>query len=183
MPENITVLEQQKPNTKQAVTTWYLEMLSASDHRVVALPADLEVKEARIKQFQVNRFLYTLVGADWHWKYKLTWTEQDWKHYAESDKLRTWVAYNEGSIAGYFELQSQAENNVELVYFGLSPNAISNGKGFGRSLLSFAIDRAWAHDNTKRVWLHTCTLDHPHALNNYKSRGFTVYKEETEAAT
>ena len=180
MPENNSNSKQGDPSAQRTVTTWYLEMLSASEHQASPLAADFEVKEAHIKQFQVNRFLYSLVGAQWYWTEKLGWTDEDWKQYAESDNLRTWVAYTEGSIAGYFELQSHAGNEVELVYFGLAPAAVGNGKGFGRSLLSTAIDNAWQHDNTKRVWLHTCTDDHPHALNNYKSRGFKVYKEETE---
>ena len=68
--------------------------------------------------------------------------------------------------------------DVEIAYFGLAPRFI--GKGFGGYLLSHAIKSAWAWEGTRRVWVHTCTLDHPTALQNYKARGLEVYKVGTE---
>ena len=32
--------------------------------------------------------------------------------------------------------------------------------------------------NSNRVWVHTCTLDHPNAIENYKSRGMKIFKTE-----
>jgi len=101
-----------------------------------------------------------------------------WKEFAENENLRTWVAYYKGSPAGYYELQQQDDGDVEIAYFGLAPKFI--GKGFGGYLLSQAIESAWDWKGTKRVWVHTCTLDHPSALQNYKARGLEVYRVETE---
>ena len=80
-----------------------------------------------------------------------------------------------GSPFGYIELDQQGES-VEIAFFGLLPQYI--GMKLGGFLLSEAIRLAWSL-GPKRVWVHTCTLDHEHALNNYLARGFSIYKEET----
>jgi GNAT superfamily N-acetyltransferase len=87
------------------------------------------------------------------------------------------VAYLSGTPVGYFELETQAGNEVELAYFGLLPTFI--GRGLGSELLATAIERAWQRE-PNRVWLHTCSLDHPRALQNYQSQGFKPYKIEEE---
>jgi len=163
-------------SNEQAVSVFHLEMNAANEHLRTALPDELSIAEAEIKQGEFNRFMYGFVGADWEWNERLSWSPAQWQAYAESEKLRTWVATSRGSIAGYYELQSQPESTVELKYFGLVPHSI--GKGFGRAMLSHAIDSAWQWGKTERVWVHTCTLDHPSALSNYKARGFTLFKEE-----
>jgi GNAT superfamily N-acetyltransferase len=158
------------------VTTFYLEMRSPDDLKVKEKPTGLEVIEAEFKEYRFNRYLYQLVGQDWNWKDKLSLSDDEWKHYAENDNLRTWVAYNKGSIAGYYELQKQKNYNIEIAYFGLAPKFL--GKGFGGYLLTHAIKSAWSWGNTKRVWVHTCTLDHDSALPNYQARGMKIYKTE-----
>jgi len=160
------------------ITTYYLEMNSPTELNPKSISNGLVVQECEIKQFQVNKFLYQFIGAAWNWTDKLTLSDAAWQTYAENDHLRTWIAYHQGSIAGYFELQQQAENTVELAYFGLAPNFI--GKGFGGYLLSQAIQAAWNWNGTQRVWVHTCSLDHPSALRNYQARGFKLYKEVVE---
>ena len=159
----------------EQVITYYLEMNTPVEFKPKLDSKGLIVQECEIKQFQVNKFLYQFVGAAWGWTDKLTLSEQDWQSYAENDNLRTFIAYHKGSIAGYFELQQQAEGTVELAYFGLAPNFI--GKGFGGYLLSQAIQAAWGWGGTHRIWVHTCSLDHPSALRNYQARGFAIYKE------
>ncbi len=159
------------------VTTTYLQMLSAGEHRPkAASDPRLRILEATVKQWPYNRFLYSLVGGSWQWRDKLEWTDRQWQDYAESDALSLFVAYYDGSPAGYFELQRQPQEQVELAYFGLAPPFI--GRGLGGPLLSAAISEAWKMQ-PRRVWVHTCTLDHPSALKNYEARGFSVYKVET----
>lgn len=161
----------------KAVTTYYLEMKSVSALKEKKQPNGLQIHECQIKQFQFNRFLYQLVGENWQWIDRLSWSDEQWKAYAENDNLRLWVAYHKGSPAGYYELQQQNGGDVEIAYFGLAPKFI--GQGFGGYLLSQAIKSAWNWQGTKRVWVHTCTLDHPGALGNYKARGLEVYRTET----
>lgn len=160
------------------VTIYYLEMTSPEAHRRKASPNGLSVVEAEVKDFRFNRFLYQLVGEAWSWTDKLSLPDTDWIRYAESDTLRTWVAYNRGSIAGYYELLRDPDDQVQIAYFGLTPKFI--GRGFGGYLLSHAIDSAWTWGDIARVWVHTCTLDHPSALSNYQSRGFRLYKTEID---
>jgi len=160
------------------VTTTYLQMLSPDEHKPKrSADPHFWVKEATVKQWQFNRFLYQLVGADWSWRDNLAWTDEQWRAHAESDARRTFAAYYDGSPAGYFELLTE-HDEVEICYFGLAPKFI--GRGFGGPMLSAAIEAAWAA-RPARVWLHTCTLDHPSALANYLARGFAIYKTETNA--
>ena len=158
------------------VTIYYLEMLNQDQHIAKACPADLTIEEACVKQYQVNRMLYGLIGESWQWNDKADWSSALWKEFAEADSLRTWIAYHRGSIAGYFELKRIDSRTTEIAYFGLAQKFI--GMGFGGALLSKAVTEAWGWSNTERITLNTCSLDHPHALANYRARGFSVYKEK-----
>jgi len=159
------------------VTITYLEMLTPAALRPKRCSDPrFAVREATVKQWQFNRFLYLLVGRDWSWNEKRGWTEQQWRDYAEADGVRTFVAYYDGSVAGYYEMRRDNLGGVEIAIFGLAPKFI--GRGFGGALLTSALEEAWRSQPT-RVWLHTCTLDHPAALPNYQARGMTIYKVET----
>ena len=159
------------------ITVWYLE-LSERPSFANEAPDGIEVNEARVKQHQFNRFLYELVGGPWQWTDKLEWSEAQWRDYAERDNLRTWVAWVDGSPAGYFELEKGSDGSVDLAYFGLAEMFI--GRGFGGYFLSFAIDAAW-NWGADRITVNTCTLDHPRALDNYRSRGFELVRTEVKA--
>ncbi|TEW53957.1 GNAT family N-acetyltransferase [Psychromonas sp. RZ22] len=161
------------------VTIYYLEMQQASDLKEKPVVAGLTICEAEIKEYRFNRFLYSLIGEAWQWFDKKNDTDEAWKAYSERDNLRTWVAYYQGAIAGYFELEVSDEQEVEIKYFGLAPAFI--GKGFGGYLLSYAIKQAWSVCDAKRLWVHTCSLDHPSALANYQARGFSLYRQEIES--
>jgi GNAT superfamily N-acetyltransferase len=136
---------------------------------------DIEVRECVPKQPRFNRFLYEYVGGDWRWIDRLVWPDQQWREYAANDNLRTFVAYRQGAVAGYYELQQQAGGSVEIHIFGLTPEFV--GRGYGGPLLDTAIENAFAW-GARRVWLHTCTFDHPNALNNYLKSGFQIFKVE-----
>lgn len=158
-----------------AVVTTYLEMTDRAKLQAkVSTDPRFRVLEATVRQWRLNRFLYELVGEAWSWRDKLTWTEAQWKSYVEREKLRTFVATYGGALAGYFELLAE-DLDVEIAYFGLAPEFI--GRGFGGPLLSRAIEEAWSI-GPRRVWVHTCTLDHPAALANYQARGMAVYRQE-----
>lgn len=162
-------------------------MNHSEDLKEVQESNGLSVVEAEIDNFKFNKFLYQCVGEPWQWVDKLGLSDEIWQNYVENPGLRTWVAYFKGSIAGYFELSIVdrgdagegrcAESlDVEIMYFGLAAEFI--GKGFGGYLLSRAVQEGWAIPGVKRVWLHTCSLDHPSALKNYEARGFRRYKQE-----
>jgi GNAT superfamily N-acetyltransferase len=137
----------------------------------------VEIVRAEIPCPELNRFLYTAVGTDWWWYSRLPWDRARWLSYLDRSDLETWVAYRSGTPAGYFELERQATGDVEIAYFGLLPKFI--GKGLGAYLLTVATRRAWDM-GAKRVWVHTCDLDHPRALANYQARGFRIFQVESK---
>jgi GNAT superfamily N-acetyltransferase len=138
----------------------------------------MEVRACVVKQPRFNRFLYEYVGGDWRWIDRLAWSAERWRDYAANDNLRTFVAYRQASLVGYYELQQQEGQNVEIRIFGLTPDFV--GRGYGGPLLDSAIENAFAW-GAQRVWLHTCSYDHPNALNNYLKSGFRVFKVEEKA--
>lgn len=163
---------------RKAVTTYYLEMTDPRELRGGSKgTADLEVLQAQVPCPELNRFFYASIGGNWYWIDKLPWTYEQWRAYVSRPELETWIGYHRGTPAGYFELEALPQTGVEIAYFGLLPQFV--GRGLGAALLTATIERAWAL-KPQRVWVHTCTLDHPSALANYKARGFRVYQEETE---
>lgn len=159
------------------VTTWYLEMRAPEQLRPARVPEPApQIVRAEIPSPALNRFLYTSVGAGWHWVDRLPWNWERWMQWLDRPTHQTWVLYVSGTPAGYFELERQGAD-VEIAYFGVAPQFM--GRKLGGHLLTRTIEQAWAM-GAKRVWVHTCSLDHPAALANYKSRGMTVFKEETE---
>ena len=159
------------------VITTHLEMRSADELRPKRVMEDrFRIGEATVKQWQLNRFLYLAVGAAWAWRDKRSWTDEQWRTYAEADRLRTFVAYWDASPVGYYELDHHDDRSIEIACFGLLPAFL--GRGLGGALLTSALEEAWTMQ-PPRVWIHTCTLDHPAALSNYQARGMKIYKIET----
>ena len=161
---------------KVQITTYYLEMKSPEELRPALLddPA-VEVRRSEIPCPELNRFFYTAVGGDWFWVERLSWNYEKWARYVERPGFETWICYLRGTPCGYFTLERQEKGNVEIRNFGLLPRF--TGKGLGGHLLTEAVRKAW-EGGAKRVWVHTCSLDHPGALGNYLGRGFKLYKTE-----
>jgi GNAT superfamily N-acetyltransferase len=121
------------------------------------------------------RRLYAAVGGPWHWRDRLAWDDATLDAHLASPDIAIWELLVGDESAGYFELRRSGADEVEIAYFGLMPAFI--GRGLGGALLSAAVEEAWRFGG-RRVWLHTCTLDSPHALPNYKARGFRPYRTE-----
>lgn len=155
----------------------YLEMRNRQMLRPKAALPGFAVSLVDPSDPDLNRRMYHRVGHAWDWADRRSWSDHDWHRYVQRSVLQTWIGHWHGQVAGYFELEGQEGDNVEIVYFGLLPEYI--GRGLGGSLLTRAVECAWSFPDTRRVWLHTCTKDHPHALENYQSRGFDLYKTET----
>jgi GNAT superfamily N-acetyltransferase len=145
-------------------------------------PADLKprtcpderfaIREVTVPQWQLNKFLYYFVGEAWDWYTRRRWSDEEWQNYVAPPTRRTFLACYDGSIAGYFELERGEAGDVEIVYFGLTPQFV--GRRLGGPMLTNAIQTAWEW-GASRVWVHTCTKDHPAALPNYQARGLRVY--------
>ncbi len=137
---------------------------------------DLEIREAKIASPELGRFLYTAVGRAWQWTDRLSWPYSKWLAHLERPEVEVWIAYLDGVIAGYVELERQPGESVEIVCFGLLRQFM--GGGIGGLLLSDTVERAF-RAGAQRVWLHTSSLDSPQAMENYRARGFKLFNEET----
>jgi len=172
------VFSRGKGDEKGPLITTYLEMRSPDELRPKrCADARFQIREQRQRDWRFNRDLYFRVGERWDWIDKRPWTEARWKEYAAAPELRTFAAYYDDALAGYYELRCDSEGGIEVAYFGLVPQFI--GRGLGGALLTSAIEQAW-RISPKRVWVHTCNRDHPQALANYQARGMLVYKVEPE---
>jgi GNAT superfamily N-acetyltransferase len=162
-----------------AVTTTYLEML-AHNGRAVAAPApEVAVVQARKPTVAYYRFLYDSVGNDWDWTSRKKLADDELSRIIQDPRVEIHVLSVEGVPAGFAELDRRIADEIELKQFGLVPEFI--GRGLGKYFLQWTIDKAF-HYRPNRVWLHTCTNDHPVALTNYLKAGFVAYKEETDAS-
>ena len=127
--------------------------------------------------FQLNKFFYKNIGKKHHWIDRLIWTEKQWIQYVSNKNVKTYVLKNLNDFVGYFELNLHPEKNeVEIAYLGLLEEY--QNKKLGSYLLSNAIKTSFLN-KPKRVWVHTCSLDHKNALNNYIARGMKIFKKET----
>ncbi|MGV9877772.1 GNAT family N-acetyltransferase [Streptomyces sp. NPDC003006] len=174
------------------VTTWSLEQTSPRDLLPAAVPeGDVRIVRAEVPSPEFSRFLYASVGGDIRWTDRLSLTYAEWQKLLDRPGVETWVAYDRGTPAGYVELMARGELGdaapgvVEITYFGLLP--AFRGRRIGGHLLSYGVARAWdlaerwpGLTPTERVWLHTCSLDGEHAMDNYQRRGFKLFDTKVE---
>lgn len=158
----------------------YLEMTSPSELVPVPSPGpEVRLEQVRGCPWHFYRYLYVEVGRAYHWVDRLSWTEEEIRAWLAGPST-VWLMTVAGAPAGYFELRGHPDGSMEIAYFGLMPEFV--GQGLGRRLLAWAVEAAWA-EKPSRVWLHTCTLDHPSALPNYLKRGFKKVRDETYQAS
>ena len=155
----------------------YLEISSLEDFKDSFYNSDkYSVQLVDPVDFQLNKFFYKNVGKNHHWIDRLVWTEKQWIEYVSDKKVKTYVLKVKEDFAGYFELiLNLNKNEVEIAYLGLLEE-YQNQK-LGSHLLSSAIKNSFLN-KPKRVWVHTCSLDHKNALNNYIARGMKIFKTE-----
>lgn len=160
------------------VTTWHL-IYQGPTLSQPQWPADVCLIEAEEPNPEFNQFLFVAVGAPWRWYGRLGWTYQQWFEHLNSGHVRTFVVYQRGTPAGFFELVRHPadEHSVELKYFGLLPAFVGRGLGGLLVQAAIAIAQQWGHG---RVWLHTCSDDHPSALSVYQKAGFVLIQTDTE---
>ena len=160
-----------------AVIRTYLEMRSPERQTGRAfVPSNYVVRRESCDP-DLYRELYEGVGSDYHWHDRRSWSDEQLQAHIDQPTIAIWVLREGEATRGFFELARHDDGSVEIAYFGLMPVGI--GRGLGRALLTRAIDEAWrSSPRPTRVWLHTCTLDHPAALANYLARGFDVTHSE-----
>ena len=155
----------------------YLEIHSLNDLKECTnFLEDYSISLIYPTDFQLNKFFYKNIGKKHKWVDRLIWTEQQWIKYVSNKNVKTFVLKRKKDLVGFFELIfHQEKKEVEIAYFGILEEY--RNKKLGSFLLSEAIKKSF-QDNIKRVWLHTCSLDHKHALSNYLSRGMKIFKSE-----
>ena len=155
----------------------YLEINSLKDLQESEKPSDdYIVKLIEPTDFQLNKFFYKNIGKNHKWIDRLIWTEEQWIKYVSNKNVKTFVLKNKKDLVGFFELIIHSEKKeVEIAYFGILEEY--HNKKLGSFLLSDAIKKSF-QQNVERVWLHTCSLDHKNALNNYLARGMKIFKSE-----
>jgi ribosomal protein S18 acetylase RimI-like enzyme len=122
------------------------------------------------------KFFYKEVGKDFFWRDRLKWSDQDWLNYINKDFFKLYILKYNNKLAGYYELLYDPRVlSMEIPYFGIFKEFY--GKGIGGYLLTDAILNSF-NQKVDKVWVHTCTLDHPNALKNYLARGMKVFKTE-----
>ena len=156
----------------------YLQINSIQDLNEVVGPSEnYSLNLLEPIDFQLNKFFYKNIGKKHKWVDRLVWTENQWIDYVSSEKVKTYVFKYNNDLAGFFELIFHTEKKeVEIAYFGLLEEF--QNKKLGSYLLSQAIKKSF-EENINRVWVHTCSLDHKYALNNYIARGMKIFKTET----
>ena len=155
----------------------YLEISSLKDLNEGNKPSeDYSLNLIDPINFQLNKFFYKNIGKKHKWVDRLIWNEQNWIDYVSSEKVKTYVLKNKDDLVGFFELIFHFEKKeVEVAYFGILEEY--QNKKLGSFLLTEAIKKSF-DENINRVWLHTCSLDHKNALNNYIARGMKIFKSE-----
>ena len=162
---------------QRKIDRFYLHIFSIndlikSDYKQINLEVILEKKP----KIDICKFFYKEVGRDFFWRDRLKWRDQDWLDYINNDFFKLYILKYNNKFAGYYELLYDPKNSsMEIAYFGIFKEFY--GKGIGGYLLTDAILNSF-NQKINKVWVHTCTLDHPNALKNYLARGMKVFKTE-----
>ncbi|MHC4402721.1 MAG: GNAT family N-acetyltransferase [Planctomycetota bacterium] len=154
------------------VKTHYLEMLTPPSREVPSPTEHVDVERAEPPSIPFYRSLYDVVGRDWNWVDRKRMSDEELRAIIHDERVEVYVLRVAGRPAGFCEMDRRDSGQVELVYFGLTPEFI--GKGLGTYFLHWVLRRAWSY-GPKRVWLHTCELDHQAALPVYLRAGFVVF--------
>ena len=157
------------------VTVYYLQMLVPRPREVPMPRRGLTVLHAKAPSVPYYRGLYDAVGRDYHWLSRRKLPDEELAAILNDPRNELYVLNVDGLPAGFAELDCRQPGEIELVQFGLLPDFI--GQGLGKWFLQWTINQA-ANDQPRRLWLHTCTLDHPAALPTYRKAGFVQYRDE-----
>jgi len=134
------------------------------------------VEKIYTNDFQLNKFFYKQIGQNHNWNDRLVWDDKRWINYVSDPKVFTFVLKDNEDIAGFFELIHHKDKyEMEIAYFGLLRDYLD--KKLGGYMLTEAIKISFSY-NIKRVWVHTCSLDHKNALKNYLARGMKIFNIE-----
>ena len=162
---------------ERTIDRFYLHLLSARDlKKSNCKKINIDILLKKKPTIDLCKFFYKEVGRDFFWRDRLKWSNQDWLDYVNNDFFKLYILKYNNRLAGYYELLYDPKtNSMEIPYFGIFKEFY--GKKIGGYLLTDALSTSFKQNITK-VWVHTCTLDHPNALKNYLARGMKIFKTE-----
>jgi len=162
---------------ERTIDRFYLHLLSVRDlNQSNCKEINLDVQLEKKPTIDFCKFFYKEVGRDFFWRDRLKWTDQDWLDYVNNNFFKLYILKHNNKLAGYYELLYDPKTtSMEIPYFGIFKEFY--GKKIGGYLLTDALSTSFKQKITK-VWVHTCTLDHPNALKNYLARGMKIFKTE-----
>jgi GNAT superfamily N-acetyltransferase len=164
------------PAGKIAAVTTHLEMTTRP-----ASPPDpagaWTIRRVDAPALDWYRDLYGRVGQPWLWISRIRMPDAELSAIIQSPLLAVYALALEGRDEGLLEMDFREPGQCEIVSFGLTEKLV--GSGAGRWLMNRALEIAWSRPVT-RLWLHTCTLDHPAALAFYQRSGFRPFRRQVE---
>lgn len=167
------------PHGKIAAVVTYLEMHEKAALRPARQEAGWQLRKVESPDIEWYRSLYRRIGEDWLWFSRLLLSDEELNAILQDPGIDFHAFQVEGRDEGIIELDFRTKGECELAFFGISPALL--GRGAGRWLMNHALTLAWSRP-LERLWLHTCSFDHPQALDFYRRSGFTAYRREIEVA-
>jgi len=144
--------------------------------QLIILPKNIEIFQETKKDINLNKFFYRQIGRDHFWRDRLLWSDKEWEKYINNKNLETGIMKINDNLVGFYEQEfHKNKNEIELIQMGILKE--HQGKKLGSFLLNHIIQKAF-NRGVERLWVHTCSLDHQHALSNYLSKGLSIFKEE-----
>ncbi|WP_426409593.1 GNAT family N-acetyltransferase [Bradyrhizobium ganzhouense] len=166
------------PAGKIAAIVTHLEMTARPTTRADP-PGTWTLRKADAPALDWYRDLHRRVGEDWLWSSRLRMTDTELAAIIHATGIEIYALAVNGRDEGLLELDFREPGQCELVYFGVTASLI--GTGAARFLMNRAQERAWRGD-VRRVWVHTCTFDHPSAVAFYQRSGFIPFRRQIEIA-
>jgi GNAT superfamily N-acetyltransferase len=167
------------PPGKLANVVTYLEMRPPFIPRIASTSPEFAIRLVERPGLDWYRSLYREIGEPWLWFSRLRMPDQELRAILHDPAVDVFVLLHDGVDQGLLEFDRRSFPDIELSFFGVVPSFI--GKGAGRALLVHSLPAEWEH-RPQRIWLHTCTSDHPAALSFYTKFGFVPYKRAIEIA-
>ena len=159
------------------VQRFFLELKKKKNsNQNIIFPKNVQIYIEADKDININKFFYRQIGKNHFWRDRLLWSDNEWRKYINNKNLETGIMKINDNFVGFYEQEFHSDKNeIELIQMGILPEY--QGKKLGSFLLKYIIQNAFTRD-VDRLRVHTCSLDHKHALNNYLSKGLIIFKEE-----
>jgi GNAT superfamily N-acetyltransferase len=164
------------PPGKVAAVVTHLEMTARPALRPDP-PRAWSMRRVEMPPLDWYRGLYRRIGEEWLWVSRIRMADAELASHLHSPQLEVCALVDAGSDEGLLELDFRKRGQCEIVLFGVTARLV--GSGAGRWLMNRALEIAWSRP-IERLWLHTCTLDHPAALAFYQRSGFRACRRQVE---